>query len=114
MEGNVYVNGRPVCDDYWSQSDATVICKMLGFVGGTATVGSHFGPVISNYGMDDVLCVGSETDIADCPHATTHNCLGHEGAGVRCMQGRITSSTKSTQLALFSSTPWRSRGECFD
>jgi hypothetical protein len=86
-EGNVYINGLPVCDDFWSQNDAIVICRMLGFVGGTPTVQSHFGTVRTNFGMDNVLCDGTETDILDCPHDTSHNCGQDEGAGVTCTQG---------------------------
>ena len=50
-EGNVLVNGRPVCDDYWSQQAASVICRMMGFtMGGQATTNSHFGSVTTDFG----------------------------------------------------------------
>ena len=87
-EGNVYINGHPVCDDFWSQNNAIVVCKMLGFVGGAPTVQSYFGAVRTNFGMDNVLCDGTEADIVDCPHDTSHNCGQDEGAGVKCTQGR--------------------------
>ena len=31
-KGNVYINGKPVCDDMWDKKDATVACRMLGWV----------------------------------------------------------------------------------
>ena len=29
-EGNLFVNGKPVCDDGWDNNDALVACRMLG------------------------------------------------------------------------------------
>ena len=72
-------------DDDWNQNAANVVCRMLGFIaGGQATSNSYFGQVTTDFGMDDVLCQGTESDILDCPHITTHNCGPSEGAGVIC------------------------------
>ena len=27
-EGNLFINGEPVCDDYWDMTDANVACRM--------------------------------------------------------------------------------------
>ena len=78
---------KPVCDDYWDDKDAKVVCRMLGFNSGTAFFGPSgpFGNVTSaNFIMDNVLCTGTEHSILECPHQTTHNCHITEGAGVRC------------------------------
>ena len=40
------------------------------------------GPIL----LDNVQCVGTETDVLDCPHNELgiHNCLHSEDAGVVC------------------------------
>lgn len=48
-EGNIFIRGRPVCDDYWGDGNpmadhgtrnANVLCRSLGFLSGQATVRS--------------------------------------------------------------------------
>ena len=58
-EGNVFVDGEPVCDDGWDDNDGKVVCRQLGFSGFIhATKNSKFGFVDQNYAMNDVDCTG--------------------------------------------------------
>ncbi|KAL5499890.1 hypothetical protein EMCRGX_G011357 [Ephydatia muelleri] len=96
--GNVINEGRieicinnvwgTICDDYWSDSDANVACRKLGFSGQNAVAFSnaHFGAGIGSTFLDDVICSGSESSLLDCTRASTVYCYtGHqEDAGVRC------------------------------
>jgi len=88
-EGNILVWGQPVCDDdhpSYGAQNALVVCRMLGYFSGSYTPHSHFGPVTTNFGMDDVHCVGNETSINDCPHNDQNNCGAGEGLGVICRE----------------------------
>ena len=38
--GNVFVFGQPICDDGWTNTDAIVVCRQIGFPFGTATSSS--------------------------------------------------------------------------
>merc|ERR1711892_405105 len=86
-EGNVFVNGKPVCDDMWDKDDAPVVCRMLGYPSGVPTIKSRFGSVTSDYSLDDVMCDGTEQSLQDCKYSSQDNCGRSEGAGVMC-QGK--------------------------
>ena len=94
------MNGKPVCDDMWDKNDATVACRMLGYVysgmtcmfiiiisrfsHGEPSIRSKFGKVPTDFVLDDVMCDGTEKSLFDCGHRSHANCGGAEGAGVIC------------------------------
>ncbi len=61
----VYFNGRwgTVCDDYWDNVDAMVVCRQLGFQDGLETLAfqsAEFGQGRGAILLDDVACLGTE------------------------------------------------------
>jgi len=109
-EGNVLINGQPICDDDWDNRDAAVICRMIGFWSGVAVSNSAFGQVDDDFIMDDVQCGGDETNIFACIYASQHNCGGHEGAGVRCERKPSNNYYGSTTTT----TTTTSSGQCLE
>ena len=76
-----------VCDDFWDIRDARVACRQLGFADAVrptrfASFGAGTGPIH----LDNLMCVGNETRLQDCPHngIGSHNCFHFEDAGVVC------------------------------
>ena len=86
-----------VCDDFWDATDATVVCRQLGFstIGAIARTRAFFGAGTGNIFLDDVQCIGTETRLSDCQASTTHNCVHSEDAGVTCVASR-----KSLQVTI--------------
>ena len=91
-EGRVEINYQgmhgTVCDDSWDDKDAKVVCRMIGYSGGTAIRGpdQNFEKGVGNILLDDVECTGDESSLFVCPSRGmgTHNCDHSEDAGVRC------------------------------
>jgi len=77
-----------VCDDGWDDTDATVVCRQLGFLNGTAIImraqcGLPPGPVW----LSKVRCLGNETKLSHCIHngaGNVGNCTYSQDAEVQC------------------------------
>ena len=85
-EGNVYVDGTPVCDDGWSEAEADVVCKQLNFTGGALrfTTASKFGLVTAPHSRVKYSCRGGEAELAACAQTPGEECDSGEGAGATC------------------------------
>ena len=82
-----------VCDDYWGDSDADVVCRQLGYPEGgnhQAVIKAYFGQGSGPIWMDEVQCVGDESNVGRCEHQGwgNHDCSHAEDAGVICDTGR--------------------------
>ncbi len=59
----------------------------LGHAGAVAFRSATFGAGSGEIYLDDVGCIGTESQLVNCPHITEHNCGHNEDAGVRCLEG---------------------------
>ncbi|VDI52977.1 deleted in malignant brain tumors 1 protein [Mytilus galloprovincialis] len=91
----VYVKGPnkwgTVCDDFWNDQAASVVCRQLNFTGGTVVRGGKFGTGSGPIWFDNVKCKGTEESLYKCGHRGigTHNCNHTEDVGVICMAPTI-------------------------
>ncbi|XP_037686478.1 LOW QUALITY PROTEIN: neurotrypsin [Choloepus didactylus] len=85
----VFINGQwgTICDDGWTDKDAAVICRQLGYKGpARARTMAYFGEGQGPIHVDNVKCTGNERSLADCikQDIGRHNCHHSEDAGVIC------------------------------
>ena len=89
----VYYNDQwgTVCDDYWHNIDAGVVCRGLGFgSSGRATYSATFGQGTGPIWLDRIACRGNEHNLANCTHpgyGVIYSCSHSEDAGVVCDSG---------------------------
>ncbi|ELK07602.1 Neurotrypsin [Pteropus alecto] len=85
----VFLSGQwgTVCDDGWTDKDAAVTCRQLGYKGpARARPMAYFGEGKGPIHVDNVRCTGTERSLADCvkQELGRHNCRHSEDAGVIC------------------------------
>ncbi|NXA56747.1 DMBT1 protein, partial [Nothocercus julius] len=76
-----------VCDDNWSLTEATVVCRQLGCGTAVSAPGlAHFGQGAGRVWLDDVNCTGAETALSQCQARRwgSNDCDHREDAGVVC------------------------------
>jgi len=75
----IYFNGvwGTVCQDRFTDAAAQVVCRQLGFEGGSVLLFALFGVATGVVWLDDVDCSGSEGNLDQCSHAPwgEHNCM---------------------------------------
>ena len=80
----VYHRWRAMCDDGWNLRSAAVVCRQLN-LGPPVSIYSHStGRRDYDYGIESVICDGTESNIAQCNYTTDHDCYRQESAGVIC------------------------------
>ncbi|XP_078055558.1 neurotrypsin-like isoform X2 [Mustelus asterias] len=87
----IYRNGAwgTVCDDNWTDLNAQVVCRQLGFSGpGVVTPEARFGQGLGFILLDEVACTGAEPNLLACARSNwgQHDCSHHEDVGVICAQ----------------------------
>ena len=104
-----------VCDDYWTDVEAGVVCRILEFELGAVdnrgrtwdeqgrSLPPNFGPTPAGVGMllDNVNCEGNETSLLACPRRGNpdvgkSDCRPSEAVGVQC---RIVPKVKSVAVS---------------
>ncbi|KAK7089640.1 scavenger receptor cysteine-rich domain-containing protein DMBT1-like [Littorina saxatilis] len=117
----VLVDGQwgTVCDDEFGVSDARVACRMLGYSSSVSPLvkGSAFyGPGTGDIMMDDVRCVGLETNLGQCSftNSSHENCGHNEDVGIDCLptstvsRARLVNGRKASEgrLEVYSNGQW--------
>ncbi|KAL5460317.1 hypothetical protein EMCRGX_G033759 [Ephydatia muelleri] len=88
-----------VCDDYFTDVDAGVACRQLGYsaTGASYEGLAYFGAGQGQIVLDDVSCTGNETRLFDCSSGSP-NCQHYEDVGVICQVSNFTCTDGEIKL----------------
>ncbi|NXE29833.1 DMBT1 protein, partial [Ardeotis kori] len=90
-----------VCDDSWSFTDASVVCRQLGCGTAVSAYGAaYFGRGSGPIWLDNVHCSGTEAALSECPARPwgVNNCDHGEDASVVCAAGATTNTPAHLRL----------------
>ena len=96
---------KGVCDDYFTDDDAEVACRQLRYISpGLGKALIHLDGPSDDFGLDNLLCAGSETMLIDCRRSGniaigSHNCRDSEYAGAVCYQTVVTPKAPENLVA---------------
>lgn len=57
-----------VCDAYWDNREASVLCRQLNFTDGVAIGGATYGMGQGAIWLSHLQCTGQEDKLHQCPH----------------------------------------------
>ncbi|KAJ7324432.1 hypothetical protein JRQ81_017452 [Phrynocephalus forsythii] len=84
----VFLHGQwgSVCDDEWTERDAAVVCRQLGYSAAKAKAVAHRGKGHARIHLSHVECRGSERSLEECTLQENgiRSCWHGRGAGVVC------------------------------
>jgi len=111
LEGRLEVRYKAtwgtVCDDYFDNAAATVVCDMLGYKHTGQFIGNRYGAGNGTIWLDDIRCDGTERHISECSHRAWgfHNCEHHEDVSVSCVGDSSASTTRTSYPDMMSLSP---------
>ena len=88
-----------VCNDSVNSEAAKIICYMLGYGYSGRLANKRYGEAKGRIWMDNILCNGTETDIAYCRHSSrgVQNCTHINDVSVSCINVRLVGSSRPTK-----------------
>ncbi|XP_064597472.1 deleted in malignant brain tumors 1 protein-like [Liolophura sinensis] len=91
-------NWGTVCDDSFSAREARVVCSILEYSQGVELTSAYFGQGNGTIWLDDVRCLGNESDISLCYNRGwgRHNCNHREDVGVACFNTTAVETAKAS------------------
>lgn len=93
-----------LCGEGFTDTDAKVICRELGFQYGRNLPKGTFGTFYGRYSRPNITCNGNESTILDCKYDELRSCqrenyLGY--AAVSCYNGTLNKSKTGTLPGYF-------------
>lgn len=80
-----YFTWSSICDNEWDDNGAAVVCKQLGYSGGSARGGGYYGQGTGSIYLSNISCLGNESNIFGCDNRyVVNDCEHHQDIGVIC------------------------------